>query len=69
MNGARRLVINLCVHCVLCCDSDLPRINSITISIYREADKRKKKDQHALLGEQALCSPPCGVLCSLNIVQ
>jgi len=40
---------------VLNCCRDLPRISTVTISIYREADKKKKKDQHTLLGECVLC--------------
>jgi len=42
------------INCVVNRCRDLPRISILTISIYREADKKKKKDQHTLLGECTL---------------
>ena len=35
---------------ILCPFSNLPAIETITVNIYKEADKKKKKDKNQLLG-------------------
>ena len=36
---------------LLCYCSNLPSVETVTVNIYREADKKKKKEKPALLGK------------------